>query len=148
MKFEVTLVVLPIPVLFLASDQGLFIYNTWCLDLQEHTIKITITTASHQQSWYWVHAMRIFWSSLGINFNNLWHFSDQCIGINWNTSKIFMLSNKIQHHMGQLIGYSEVLMKFLRSDCQANFSDWWLMHLLWNYECHWTVQMIIPHWFR
>ena len=54
----------------------------------------------------------------------------QCIGINRNTSKIFMLSNKFQHHMGQLIGYSEILMKFLRSDCQANFSDWWLMHLL------------------
>ena len=37
-----------------------------------------------------------------------------------------------QHPLTELIGPWEICMKYYISNFQANFSDWWLRHLLWN----------------
>ena len=39
----------------------------------------------------------------------------------------------VNHFNNYLTNPWEILMKFKISNFQANFSDWWLRHLLWNF---------------
>ena len=82
-------------------------------------------------------------SCFSFNISWRWHiFSFKCrnaavcLSIGHTTVSVYILQY-------QLIGFFEILIKFLMSNYQANFNNWWQRLLLWN--CH-QMNISGPYW--